>query len=257
MAASITPAQALRARHEPHRPLVLPNVWDAVSGRAFADVGFPALATASAAVSETLGYPDGEQTPAEEMFAAVARIVRAVEVPVTADIEAGYGLAGAELADRLLATGAAGCNLEDSDPRSRTLADVDEQAARIAKVRAQAGSELVINARVDVFLPGRDGPADQDAAVTEAIRRGRVYREAGADCVYPILAPNEALSSLVEGIRGPVNALFVPDGPTLAELGSFGIARITFGGGLLSRVRPELERIAGELADAAGWNGAR
>jgi 2-methylisocitrate lyase-like PEP mutase family enzyme len=257
MAPSVTPAQALRSRHDPYHPLVLPNVWDAVSARAFAKVGFTALATASAAVSETLGYPDGEQTPAEEMFAAVARIVRAVEVPVTADIEAGYGLASAELADRLLATGAAGCNLEDSDPRSTALAEVDEQAARIAKVRAQVGSELVINARVDVYLPGEDRPAGRDAAIAEAIRRGRAYREAGADCVYPILAPSEALPSLIEGIGGPVNALFVPDGPTLAELGSFGIARITFGGGLLGRVRPEIERIAGELADAAGWNGGR
>jgi 2-methylisocitrate lyase-like PEP mutase family enzyme len=151
---------------------VLPNVWDAVSGRAFAAAELPALATSSVAVAASLGYSDGEQTPPEEMFAAVARIARAVEVPVTADIEAGYGLASSELADRLLAAGAVGCNLADSDPRDMALEDSDKHERRIAELRAATGSDLVVNARVDVFLPGPDRPTDPDDAIAEAITRG-------------------------------------------------------------------------------------
>ncbi len=126
-------------------PLILPNVWDPVSARAFADAGFGALATSSGAVAATLGYRDG-QTPADEMLAAVARIARGVSIPVTADIENGYGFAAAELVARLLEAGIAGCNLEDSDPTSRTLADPSQQAEYLAAVRAAAGQQLVVNA---------------------------------------------------------------------------------------------------------------
>lgn len=242
------PAALLRDLHAPaNRPLVLPNVWDAVSARVFAEAGFPALATASAAVAASLGYEDGEGTPAEEMFAAVARIARAVEVPVSADIEAGYGLPGAELAERLLTAGAAGCNLEDSDPRARVLVDPIKQAERIAELRAAAGAALVVNARVDVFVPGLDPAMSVTAATRAAIERARRYLDAGADCVYPILAPADALPALVEGIEGPVNVLYHPEGPGLAELAALGVARVTFGPGLQRRLTAELRRIAAAL----------
>ncbi len=257
-------ARRLRAMHGGPQPLILPNVWDPVSARAFADAGFAALATSSSAVAAVLGYRDG-QTPGDEMLAAVARIAGSVSVPVTADVENGYDLDPAELVRRLTEAGLAGCNLEDSDPAARVLTDASQQADYLAAVRARAGQDLVINARVDVFV--RDpawselgGPARQAAlaaAVDEAVLRGCRYVEAGADCVYPILAPPEALASLVRRIPGPVNAMFVPGGPSLAELARLGVARISFGGGLHARACEAVGAIADAMAaDAAIAGGA-
>src|SRR4051812_8911062 len=223
-----TGADALRALHhgrEPGDPLVLPGPWDAASARVFADAGFPALATPSAGISASLGYQDGEGTPPDEMFAAIRRITRAVDVPVTADVEAGYGLPAGELVERLLEAGAAGCNLEDSDPATAALAEPARQADRLAAVRAAAGSALVINARVDTYLRGDRTPA-------AAIERGRLYAAAGADCVYPILAPATHLGILAEALGVPLNALCKPGTLSPRELGVLGADRVTFGGGL-------------------------
>ena len=242
--------------HAGPQPVILPNVWDAASARVFEDAGFGALATSSGAVALTLGYRDG-QTPGAEMLSAVARIARSVSVPVTADVETGYGLSPGELVGRLTGAGIAGCNLEDSDPATRELSDPDQQAEFLAAVRAEAGQELVINARVDVFVrdPARSalagpGPAVA-AAVDEAVARACRYLAAGADCVYPIIAPPEVLGELVRRIPGPVNAMVVPGGPTLAELAGFGVARITFGSGLHTRVSEVLGAIARDLTAEA------
>ena len=148
------PASVFRALHHgrpPGDPLVLPGPWDAASARVFEEAGFPALATPSAGVAASLGYADGD-TPADEMFAAVARIARAVSVPVSADVEAGYGLAPGELVDRLLEAGVVGCNLEDST--DGVLVDPHRQADRLAEVRAAAGGRLFVNARVDTYIHG-------------------------------------------------------------------------------------------------------
>lgn len=237
-------AEWLRALHHRPQPLILPNVWDPASARAFADAGFAALATSSAAVAITLGSEDGQAAGAE-MLAASARIARSVEVPVTADIEDGYGLPPAELTERLLEAGLVGCNLEDSDPASRTLRDPAAQADYLAAVRQAAGSSLVINARVDVFIrPLHDG-AD---AVAEAVRRATAYLAAGADCVYPIIAPPASIARLVTDIDGPVNAMSRPGGPTVAELAQAGIARITFGSGLHTQAMAAVQTMASELA---------
>lgn len=233
-------AAAFLALHQEPRPLVLPNVWDAVSARVFVDAGFPALATSSSAVAATLGYPDGERTPRDEMFAAVARIARSVDRPVSADFETGYGLSPIELVDRLVDAGVVGCNLEDSDPATGRLLDPAEQADRLAAVRAAAGAALVINARVDVFLRG--------GAIAEAVERGRRYRAAGADCIYPIMAPPELLPDLVAGIGTPLNAICLPDGSSPAELARLGATRITFGGALHRQATTELRSIAQSLA---------
>jgi len=239
-------AGRLRAMHHGPQPLVLPNVWDPASARVYAEAGFAALATSSAAVALTLGYADG-QTPGAEMLAAAARIAQRVEVPVTADIEDGYGLAPAELTERLLTAGLAGCNLEDSDPASRALRDPVAQADYLAAVRQAAGPSLVINARVDVFV--RTLPDGVDA-VTEAVRRARMYLAAGADCVYPIIAPPGSIARLVTEIGAPVNAMCRPGGPTIADLTSAGVARITFGGGLHSRAMAAVRQLADDLAAA-------
>ncbi|KUL37489.1 carboxyvinyl-carboxyphosphonate phosphorylmutase [Streptomyces sp. NRRL F-4489] len=240
-AARATTLRALHRDRRPDDPLILPNVWDAASARVFADAGFPALATPSAGVAASLGYADGE-TPADEMFAAIARIVRAVDVPVTADVEAGYGLSAKELVDRLAEAGAVGCNLEDTDHATGALRDPGEQAAWLAAVRAEAGDALVINARIDTFLRGDTGTAD-------ALERARRYAEAGADCLYPILAPPALLPELAAGSPLPLNALAMADGPTPRELGTLGASRITFGGGLQHGAMTALAAVAERLRE--------
>lgn len=251
--AAASTASALRAMHAGPRPLVLPNVWDPVSARAFAEAGFGALATSSSAVAATLGYADGE-TPAAEMLAVVARIASSVSVPVTADVETGYGLAPAELVARLLEAGVAGCNLEDSDRAAGLLFEPERQADFLAAVRAEAGAELVINARVDVYVrqpaggAATDDQASRQAVTDEAVGRANRYLAAGADCTYPILAPAAVLAELVQRIHGPVNAMFRPGGLTLAELAGLGVARITFGGGLHARAAQAIRDMAAAMA---------
>ncbi|UQA93476.1 isocitrate lyase/PEP mutase family protein [Streptomyces halobius] len=253
-------AHTLRALHHgPEPPLILPGPWDAASARVFADAGFPALATPSAGVAASLGYEDG-QTPPDEMFAAVARIVRAVDVPVSADVEAGYGLSAKELVGRLMDAGAVGCNLEDTDHASGALRDPQQQADWLAQVRAEAGDTLVINARIDTFLRGAEGTEEAEAAeeveegerAAETVRRGRLYAAAGADCVYPILAPPPLLAGLAAGIGLPLNALATPDGPSPRELGALGASRVTFGPGLQRQAMAAVKETAEGVREAAG-----
>jgi 2-methylisocitrate lyase-like PEP mutase family enzyme len=224
----------LRSLHRPGDPLLLPNAWDVATARAVVAAGFPVVATGSVAVAGALGYEDHEAPP-EEMLAAAARIARGVEVPVTVDAEAGYGMAPAELVGALRSAGAAGCNLEDSDHVSG-LRDPDGQAEWLAAVRRAASDDgygLVINARVDVFfgpmLAGA-GPGTQDALVPDALRRANAYFEAGADCVYPIgLWEPDALRRFMSEVGGPVNLVRLPQAPSPAELAALGVARVSWG----------------------------
>lgn len=242
-------AGRLRDLHHGEGPLVLPNAWDAASAKIVEEAGFPAVATASAAVAAMLGYPDHEGAPAEEMFAAAGRVAKAVSVPVTVDAEAGYGLPAKEFVERLLAIGAVGCNLEDTDHRAGGLVDPDRQAGRIAAVRAaarDAGVEIVINARVDVFLEGTKVPGGR---VGEALRRGRRYLEAGADCVYPIMASaEEDIAALVAELPGPVNLGCFPGTPGLPRLIELGAARISFGPRPYRTALEALKGMVGQIA---------
>ncbi len=239
-------AVALRALQVPGSPVVLPNAWDASSARAVRDKGFPAVATSSAAVAGALGYADGEATPVAEMMAAVARIAGAVDIPVTADVERGYRLVPAELVERLAEAGAVGCNLEDSDPATKRLIELEEQADFLAAVRSAAlhsGVDLVINARVDTFARGHE------RAVEEGLRRAQRYLAAGADCVYPITAADpDDIRAMVEGAGGPVNILYRPGAPSLAALAELGVARISFGSGLHRATVAHLEQLLTGIA---------
>ena len=213
-----------------HELLVLPNAWDAASARVVEAAGFPAVATASAAISAMLGYPDGERTPVDEMFAANARIARAVQLPVSMDAEGGYGLSPAALVSRLLEIGVVGCNLEDTDHRGGGLRDAEKQAQWLSEVRSAAdaaGVPLVINARVDVFFSTSDVPeADR---IAEAIRRGRLYRSAGATCIYPIgVGAAGTLAALVAAIDSPLNANTTAS-LDLPGLRALGVARVSYG----------------------------
>ena len=243
-------ADDLRSLHS-GEVLVLPNAWDVGSARVVESAGYPAVATASAAVTAVLGHEDGDVAPADEMFAAAARIARAVAVPVSMDAEAGYGLGSAELVDRLLAAGVVGCNLEDSDHAGGGLRDADAHASWLAEVRAAADSRgvpLVVNARVDTFLPTAGVPAA--ARVDEAVRRGRLYREAGADCIYPIgVGDPDTLSRLVAAIGGPINGNSGPDLP-LPMLRGLGVARVSYGPRFYRAALADLDRAIRGLREA-------
>jgi 2-methylisocitrate lyase-like PEP mutase family enzyme len=246
----------LRSLHRPGDPLLLPNAWDVATARAVVAAGFPVVATTSAGVAASLGYEDQEGAPAAEMFAAAGRIARGVEVPVTVDAEAGYGMPPAELVAALRSAGAAGCNLEDSDLSAGGLRDPGGQAEWIRAVRQAAAADgypLVINARVDVFLGpflAGAGPGTQKDLVPGAVRRADAYLEAGADCVYPILLwEPDALRHFTAQAQGPVNVVRLPQTPSLAELAAAGVARVSWGHllflGAMAGFRKQLAALSG------------
>jgi 2-methylisocitrate lyase-like PEP mutase family enzyme len=241
----------LRSLHVPGTPLVLPNAWDAASARAVVAAGFPVVATTSGGVAATLGYEDEERAPAEEMLAAGGRIARSVEVPVTIDAEAGYGLGPGDLVDALLRSGAAGCNLEDTDHATGHLVATGRHASRLAAVRAAAderGYGLVVNARVDVFLAERGTQTDREL-IDEAVARARAYRASGADCVYPIsLSDADAIAAFVEAVESPVNVLARPQAPPTARLAEMGVARISYGSSVHGRAMEDLIRTLRDIA---------
>jgi 2-methylisocitrate lyase-like PEP mutase family enzyme len=226
----------LRSLHRPGEPLLLPNAWDVATAKAVVAAGFPVVATTSGGVAEALGYQDHEGAPGDEMLAAAARMARSVEVPVTVDAEAGYGMEPAELVAALRDAGAAGCNLEDTDHATGSLRDPDGHAGWLRAVRQAAaddGYPLVINARVDVFLGamlGGAGPGTQAELVPEGLQRASAYLEAGVDCVYPIvLWETDALRRFLSEVNGPVNVVRLPQAPPLAELAALGVARVSWG----------------------------
>lgn len=242
-------ADALRTLHAGPQMLVLPNAWDAATARVFEAAGFPAIATTSGGVAQSLGYADHEGAPVGEMLAAAARLARAVTVPVSVDFEAGYRLAPREIAQRLITAGAAGMNLEDSEHHGDArLVEAEAHAERLAAVKAAARSEgvdLVLNARVDVFIH-RQGTAEEQLA--EAIRRARLYREARADCVYPIVLGDPAMIAALVEAAGVVNVNLRRGGPlTLAQAAALGVRRVTYGTSLFRETMTALERIAAEV----------
>jgi len=225
-------AQAFRRMHDRRQVLLLPNCWDAGSARLFARRGFAAIATTSAGVAWSLGHADGEQAPLDEVLAAIARITRVAGVPVTADIETGYGDTPAEVAATVravIAAGAVGINIEDGMPGHGPLRDAADAAARVRAARAAAdasGVPIVINARVDHWM--QHGDADPAARLADATDRARAYLAAGADCIYPIgLADLATLAALVRALDAPVNVAAGAGMPGLAELAGLGIARVS------------------------------
>ena len=242
-------AQRLRQLHEGPEPLVLANVWDVASARIVEQLGFKALATTSAGIANLLGYPDGENIAAKEMLEWVGRIVRAVELPVTADLEAGYGLGDVNtLVTEMIAIGVVGLNIEDADHATRSLLDVKTQAERVATIREVASSldvPVVINARTDAYL--LDTVKDQDRFAIAA-ERARAYRQAGADCIFvPGLRDIEIIKELLRATPGPMNILAGPGSPSVGELARLGVRRISLGSsphraalGLLRAIGQEL-----------------
>lgn len=242
-------AQRFRDLHAGPGMLVLPNAWDAASAQRFHQAGFPALATTSGGVAVALGYADHEAAPVEEMLAAAARIIRAVPLPVTVDFEAGYGLAPAEIARRLIDIGAVGLNLEDTDHHGDTgLVPAEVQAERLAAVKAAArslGVDLFLNARVDVFIR-REG--SMEAQLAEGLRRARLYRAAGADCIYPILLSDPAAIRALADEAQVINVMLRRGGPlSVAAAAAAGARRATYATSIFRETMTALDQIAADI----------
>jgi 2-methylisocitrate lyase-like PEP mutase family enzyme len=242
-------ARTLQALHRAPPILLLPNAWDLMSARIFADAGYPAIATTSGGIAWALGYADGEKTPWAEVVDATARIAGAVSVPITADIEAGYGKTPEEVARHVVEiarAGAAGVNLEDG--AAGGLRPIDDAAARIAASRhaiSEAGLDLVINARTDVFL---HGAGDGAAKLDEAIKRGKAYLAAGADCIYVFaLTDLAAITAITRALAAPVNVMGRAGTPSLAALEAAGVARVSIATGATLVVASMLRQLAKDL----------
>src|SRR5882724_181881 len=251
-------AERLRSLHQGPKILVLPNAWDVASARIIEDLGYPAIATSSAAIAATLGYPDGQRISQQEMLEVVARIARAVRVPVTADAEAGYGTTTADIAQfakDLVAAGAVGLNFEDitgSDEPSHVALDL--QLANIQALRDTSkslGVPLVINARTDIFLMPI-GPAETRLART--IERLRAYRQAGADCVFaPGVADSDTIAKLVQSVNAPLNILASQSCPAIPEPERLGVRRVSLGSSLMRATLGTIRRVDKELRTSGAY----
>ena len=252
-------AEELRKLHGGPRVLVLPNAWDVASARVLEELGYPAIATTSAGVAFALGYPDGQRLSRDEMLEVVARIVRAVRVPVTADMEAGYGITPkdmAETAKAIVAAGAVGLNLEDvtGDTESSQV-DTALQVEKIRAIReasASLGVSLVINARTDVYLMPI-GP--EVTRFEQTVERLRAYRAAGADCVFaPGVKERDLIQKLVKAVGAPMNILVTPGCPPIPELQKIGVARASIGSGMMRSTLGLVRRIGKELQAAGTYS---
>jgi 2-methylisocitrate lyase-like PEP mutase family enzyme len=236
-------ADVLRQLHQGPRILVLPNAWDVASARIFEEAGFPAIATTSAGVANSLGYPDVERIPRDEMLWVVKRVAQGVAVPVTADVEAGYG-DPVGTARAVLDAGAVGMNLEDSS-LDGSLADLAAQVRLIEQVRG--ASDIVINARTDVFL---FAVGDEATRFDRAVERLNAYRKAGADSLFaPGVRDAETIGRLAKAVNGPLNILATAGVPNMAELERLGVRRVSVGSGPMRAAMGLTQRIAKELKD--------
>ena len=244
-------AEDFRALHHGKRILVLPNAWDVPSARVFEDAGFPAVATSSAGMLVSLGYPDGEVIDRQEFVSAVGRIARILSVPLSADIVAGFGKTSKEVlatVKAILKAGAIGVNIEDFIHATRKLHPVERQIKNVKAIRKVAettGIPLVINARTDAL---RFADGDEEARFKEATRRAIAYRDAGADCVYPMgLIDGASIARFVKALDFPINVMVRKGLPPVSELQRLGVARVSFGPtpsyaamGLLKRAAKEV-----------------
>jgi 2-methylisocitrate lyase-like PEP mutase family enzyme len=245
-------AEDFRKLHRAPPILLLPNSWDPMSARIFEAAGFPAAATTSGGLAWALGYQDGEKAPWPEVVAATHRIAEAIRVPLTADIETGYGATPDALArtvTEIIGAGAVGVNLEDGTPNPQEpVRTIDDAAARIRAARAAAsaaGVPIVINARVDLYLKH---VGDEATRFTETVRRAEAYLAAGADCIFVFaVADTDLIRKLTAAIKAPVNVVGRAGGPGLKALEAAGVARVSIASGASMVVMSTIQRIAEEL----------
>ncbi len=259
MPTQIEKAVDFRLRHRGIGVLLLPNAWDVVSARIFEEAGFTAIATTSAGIAFSLGYPDGQRISREEMIARIARIVRAVKLPVTADLEWGFGSTPEEVARttrEVIEAGAVGMNLEDASGRAdQPLLPLEQAVEKIKAVRetaAQMRVPMVVNARTDVNLLEGGNP---DADYRETVRRLNAFRDAGADCVFaPGIKDAETIGRLVKDVACPLNVLAMPGTPPISELEKLGVARVSVGSGFIRATLSSLRAMAEELKTSGTYS---
>ncbi len=244
-------AEEFRRLHAQRPVLLLPNAWDGMSARLFVAAGFEAVATTSGGVAWALGWPDGEVAPWPEVVAATARIVRAARVPVTADIEGGYGATPQEIAAHvgdIIATGAVGINLEDGLHTPQRIRTIEDAAARIRAAREAAraaGVPIVINARTDLYYLQLGDAASRFA---ETVARAKAYLAAGADCIYPFgVRDNDTIAALAAAVPAPINITGRAGMPDAAALEALGVSRITIAGAPTLVTMSAIRTLADEL----------
>jgi 2-methylisocitrate lyase-like PEP mutase family enzyme len=250
----VTAAETFRRAHHGPRLLLLPNAWDSLSARQFEAAGFEAIGTTSGGVAWALGFADGEHTPWSELVAATRRIVRTVRVPMSADIEGGYGATPAQVAasvTEILAAGVVGFNIEDGTFRpDEPVRSIEDAVARIRAAReaaTAAGVPAVINARIDLYIKNVGDPTTR---FEETVRRGKAYLAAGADCIYPFgLADMETIASLVKALDAPINIVARAGTPGPADLKRIGVARVSIAAGATLAVTSLIKSIAQQLHD--------
>ncbi len=246
-------AELLRRWHQKDASLLLPNAWDVVSARLFEEAGFPVVGTTSMGVAFANGYPDGQQISRAEMLQIIGRIVAAVQVPVTADIEAGYGPAPEDVAETMrgvIAAGAVGVNLEDSRGIFNPLYTLEEQVERIAAAREEARHAdlaLVINARTDTYL---FQIGEEATRLEDTLSRARAYLQAGADSIFvPGVVDPSTIQVLVREIPGPLNIMVGPGAPSAPDLFKLGVTRVSIGGAAMLATMGLIRDIARELSE--------
>jgi 2-methylisocitrate lyase-like PEP mutase family enzyme len=252
-------ADAFRGMHRGPL-LLLPNAWDAMSARQFEAAGFSAIATTSGGVAWALGYADGEKSPWPEIVSAHERITRVVRVPVTADIEAGFGETPADVGKSIAAivrTGVVGFNLEDGTPRpDMPVRPIEDAVARIRAARQAAeaaGVPAVINARTDIYLKNVGDPAGR---FDEVVKRAKAYLAAGADCIYPFgFIDMETVGRLAKAIPAPINIVARAGAPPVAELQKLGVARVTIASGATLAVMSLIKTIGVDLRASGTFDG--
>jgi 2-methylisocitrate lyase-like PEP mutase family enzyme len=251
-------AEQLRKLHGGPRILVLPNAWDVASARIVEDLGFPAIATTSAGIAASLGYPDGQKISRDEMLDMVGRIARAVRVPVTADLEAGYGVTIEDMTETvkaMVAAGAVGLNLEDvtgSDENSHVALPLQlEKIRAIRRAGESLGVPVVLNARTDIYLIPI-GP--EETRFDRTVERLRAYHDAGADCLFaPGVRDAATITKLAKALNAPLNILITAGSPTIGELEKMGVARASAGSGVMRATLGLTRRIARELMEAGTY----
>ncbi|MBC9795936.1 isocitrate lyase/PEP mutase family protein [Sinomicrobium weinanense] len=253
-------AERFRKLHDSEDLLILPNIWEPLGACLLEDMGFPAVATGSASVAFTHGYDDGECIPLEDLLVSCRRIVNSVEIPLTVDMESGYACNDRELAENikhLIETGVVGLNLEDTSTETGRMYTAEEQFRRIRLVRETSrsmGVPLFINARTDVFLHAGTYRSPQER-LAETIRRGKAYKEAGADGFFPIFLTEEKdIRTLLQELDLPLNLLTVPGVPEPEKLRELGVARLSLGPGFLKIAVKAMRDTAMRLQNGMGLN---
>jgi 2-methylisocitrate lyase-like PEP mutase family enzyme len=254
----INKAKTFRDLHSGKSLLILPNVWDPLGAALLEELGYPAVATASASISYTHGVADGENLKFSDLLILLKKIAAAVHIPVTADIESGYAHSVEELReniDQILEAGIAGVNIEDYDLKNKTLYPVEVQCRRLRAVRERAeaaGIPLYINARTDVYVKGTEWLSAGEKW-EETRNRGMAYLEAGADGIYPItMNREEDIEKLVTALSCPVNILAIPGIPDFKRLTQMGVARLSTGPGFLKIAVCAMKQAALQLLNGEG-----